>query len=424
MKISHAAILLAAALPVAGQPAGFNYDEAKVGSYTLPDPLVTASGKRVKTAEEWTKIRRPEILKLFEEYMYGRSAGRPQKTSFEITSIEKKALGGKAIRKQLTGTFTGANGKTASMDILVYLPAGAGKPVPALLGLNFGGNQAISTDPGITITKSWVANRNGVSDHRANESLRGIEASRWPVEHIIERGYGVATVYCGDIDPDYDDGFQNGIQPLFYKPGQEKPAENEWGTVGAWAWGLSRALDYLETDRDVDAKHIAVIGHSRLGKAALWAGAQDQRFAMVISNESGEGGAALSRRDFGETIKRINTSFPHWFAANYKNYNDRAPELPFDQHELIALIAPRPVYVASAQEDLWSDPKGEFLGARNADTVYHLFGKKGIETDEMPAVHQPIMNTLGYHIRAGKHDVTMYDWDRYMDFADKHFGKR
>ncbi len=406
-------------------PPGFNYDESKVPDYTLPDPLLMEDGTRVTDAKTWREIRRPELLQLFETEVYGKAPGGKVNHQVKALSREQAALDGKATRMEFEISFPDA--PDLKWYLLVFLPNSASRPVPGFLGLNFNGNHSIHPDPGIRLSTAWMRQGGkspGVKDNRATEASRGESASRWPVDKIISRGYGLATIYYGDIDPDYDDGFQNGVHGTMDSFGRPRPAPDEWGSIAAWAWGLSRILDFIEVT-GIDPHKVALLGHSRLGKTSLWAGARDERFALVISNDSGCGGAALSRRRFGETVARINTSFPHWFCGNFKKYDDNEDALPVDQHMLISLVAPRPVYIASAEEDVWADPRGEFLSAKHADPVYRLLGTGGLGEETMPDIDKPVGETIGYHIRSGKHDVTGFDWDQYLNFADRHLsGKK
>jgi hypothetical protein len=400
------------------------YDESKIPPYTLPDPLMLQNGNMVKDSKMWWKLRRPEILSFFEDQVYGKTPKKKLALQFELESSDPTVFKGKATRKEMVVYFT-PDLKGPSMTVLIYLPNDRQKPLPVFLAMNFMGNHTINGDTTITITENWVANNKHfkIENNHADQRSRGVDSASWPVQQILQRGYGLVTFYYGDIAPDNNDCFQKGIFPLFYKPGQTKPEPNEWGAIGAWAWGLSRAMDCIEQDFDIDAKNVILLGHSRLGKAALWAGAQDQRFAIVVSNNSGAGGAALSKRIYGETVKAMNTFFPYWFCDNFKQYNDNEAALSVDQHELLSLIAPRPLYVASAEDDHWSDPQGEFLSALLANPVYKLLHTEGFPAVTIPGANQPVLGTIGYHIRTGKHAITEYDWEQYMDFADYHFKK-
>ena len=434
-------VFLAIGVLPAQEPTDTNYDEKKVPIYSLP-PLLP-KGSETKTNSEriafWKDQRRAEILSLLEQSVYGKTPDAPVLTRAEVIESSDNALGGIATRRQVLLTISPspeAKGldpkRSVQIEVLIYAPKkkngeAAGQGVPAFIGLNFYGNQTVHPDPQIRIPKGWMQGNSkiGIVGSRATEKTRGVYRDRWQAEALIKRGYALVTAYCGDIDPDnYRHDFSDGVHPLFYKQGQAQPAADEWGTIGAWAWGLSTIRDWLETqtlpDRVIDAKRMAVIGHSRLGKTALWAGARDQRFAMVISNDSGCGGAALFRRCYGERIHHMLKPVGYWFCRNHATYAKRESELPVDQHMLMALVAPRPLYVASAAEDRWADPKGEFLSAKHASPVYEWFGKKGFPGDAMPAVDTPVVGRIGYHVRSGKHDVTMFDWKQYLDFADKH----
>lgn len=396
-------------------------DPSPVPEYALPDPLRCDDGTRIKDAASWAKKRRRELLEHFAREVYGRTRlGRPESQRVTTMAIDPHALGGRATRKEFLTAFSGDAAVGPSMRILLYVPNGTGrKPHPLFLGLNFYGNHTVAADPGVALQHGWIPDSPGVVDHRATEAARGSDAARWQIGSVLARGHATATIYCGELCPDRTDGLADGVNGWFFRDATESRPADAWGAIGVWAWGLSRALDVLAADPDIDPACVFVHGHSRLGKAALWAGAQDERFALVIANESGCGGASLSKRIHGETVARINATFPHWFARNFRRYSDDEAALPVDQHELLALVAPRPLCIGSAEGDDWADPRGEFLAVKAAEPVYALFGFPGLGVNDVPPVHRPAGSTLRYHIRAGEHDMTAFDWSCYLAAADQ-----
>jgi len=392
-----------------------NYDEAKVPAYILPALMQTTAGTPVTSIAQWEKQRRPELLQLFATKMYGLTPPEKIGVTYKLLQEDKNALAGKATSRQVRLTFSNGKKQIEAL-LLLYLPNGVTGKVPVFIGYNFKGNHSLTTDTSIRYSYNFPLVRK--PDHP--DWQRGSQSGRWPIETIISSGYALATMCYHDIFPDAPGLKDHSIVSLFadYNKGPQRP--DEWQAIGAWAWGSGRIADYLETVKEIDPRAMIIMGHSRQGKAALWAGAQDKRFRIVISNDSGAGGAALSKRTFGETIDIVSNIKPAWFCPAFDQFKNNEQQLPFDQHELIALMAPRPVYVASAQEDLWADPKGEYLAAYFAGPVYTLYGLKGLPSKEPPPVNQPVMYDVGYHIRTGKHDVTDFDWTSYIRFADMH----
>ena len=393
-----------------------NYDEALVPEYTLPDPLVMNDGTPVTTIEQWEGERRAELLELFRREVYGRAPGRLDGQHYKVVLTDENAIGGMATRQEILIYFDASEEKY--IRLVTWVPNGLDHPAPGFLMMNTSGNASINEDKTISYPDEQQLKNYEIHGFPAYGQYRHF----YPLEMILARGYAFISFFKSDLDPDFDDGFQNGVHPYIYKKGQDFPEPDQWGGLSAYAWGCSRVMDWLEEAQStIDAKRISTIGHSRGGKTALWAAAQDTRFAMAISNDSGCSGAAIARRRFGQTVRQIQTTFPQWFCRNYLKYMDNEDALPVDQHELVALIAPRPVYVGSAAGDRWADPKGEFLSLIGARPVYELYGIHGMPSDEWPEVRTPVFGDhMGYHVRLGKHAILGYDWVQYLDFADKY----
>jgi hypothetical protein len=385
----------------------------------LPDPLVMLDGSRVITKQQWEEQRRPELKALFQHYMYG---NLPAKTSVKatLTASNDDLFGGKATWQSFTLHY-GPKG-TPPLELLLIVPKTQKGVPPVFVGINFCGNHSVLADPKVPLEMSWFwGGCPGCKDHVALEEGRGGQVDKWNAEMIVDRGYALATFYYGDVDPDKrDNDFTDGVHPHFFKDGQTEPGKHDWGAVAAWAYGTHRVIDFLEANQSVDTNRLALVGHSRLGKATLFAGALDERIKVVIPHQAGCGGTAPNRFNVGESVERINTSFPHWFNDTFPEFNKQVERLPFDQHCLAALCAPRAVLFSNAEQDQWADPNGQFNMLKAADPVYRFLGVDGLRPDSKPEMGKLIDSRLGYYIRPGKHSMNADDWKVFLDFADRH----
>ncbi len=389
-----------------------------------PDPLVMLNGQRVSTPEQWNRERRPELKEIFQRYMYGYLPPTPARTRFESQGVYTDALDGKATLK-LIDINTGENG-APKIQLMLLVPNRRNGPVPAFLGMNFCGNHALLTDRRVPITAGWVyTSCAGCVDGHASDAGRGSQGSDWPLAEIIDRGYAIAAFCSSDVDSDRKDvseGIYAWLAKQTKQPALAEPANR--GSIAAWAWGFHRCMDYLTHDPDLQPNRIAAVGHSRNGKTALLAAAFDERIALAIPHQAGCGGSAPNRGTVGESVKRINTAFPHWFNATFKEFNDHTDQLPFDQNALVALCAPRPVLFSNAKEDQWANPDGQFQVLKATEGVYRFLGATGLETDKVPEIGHLSPGRLGYYIREGKHSMTTGDWRIFLDYADRHLKGR
>jgi hypothetical protein len=410
--------VLAGVVCMSAMAENFPEFEKLTANPALPDPLTMLNGDKITTKEDWVNKRRPELKALFQHYMYGYLPA-PVPIEVKVEREDKQCLGGKATKKEVAISFVKGG---PVLNLLVIVPNKRTGPVPVFVGPNFYGNHTVLNDPTIALPVPWVPGKSaGAVDNKATDAGRGKSVDTWNADLIVDRGYALATFYCGDIDPDKND-FTDGVHAAFMKE-NEKRDNQSWGTIAAWAWGVQRAVDYLITNPDIDKTKIAAVGHSRLGKTVLLAAAMDERIAMSIPLQAGCGGTAPSRGKIGEPVTRINTAFPHWFCGEFKKFNDKTEFLPFDQNGLVALVAPRPVLFPNAEEDTWANPVGQFEVLKAAEPVYKLLGAGGLDAAAMPPNDKLVDSTLGYFIRAGKHAMERRDWEAILNYADKHFGK-
>lgn len=383
----------------------------------LPNPQTFADGTPVRSASEWWMRRRPELRAAYETHVYGALPPAPpmQRTVIHEASTVRA---GAAIRKQITVHFTDdANGP--QMDVLLYLPADRSEPVPAFVALNFAGNHTVAPDTALRLPRGWVRDRPDVASrsNRAIAAGRGALSHRWPIDSLLARGYALITAHYGDVFPDHPGGFASSVYQLDPRP-KDRPENG--GAISAWAWGLHRLMDVAARTPAIDSSRVILVGHSRLGKAALWAAATDKRFAAVVGNASGLAGAALFRRRCGKTLEYVHRKNPHWFTATVGRYHGQDSKLPIDQHLLLALSAPRPLLVNAMTDDDGADPVGMFLAAKHAAPVWAFLGTEGLATDTLPPPDHPVLSRVGFRLRTGDHGIEPSDWSAFLAFADRH----